>query len=713
MDPVPSAGGGNRGCRMIGRATRVMRRAVARLRRTRTPSPSERLLREQGRAALREGNVEQAEQILQTAVEECGGRDHQTWVWWARSLARGGRLEEAHQALRAAQERFPARPRLFVEMASLQEDDREQARRSLLAALELDPGEGLRLRIARTYLELGDYDSAAELAADLLTSSELASTRLERAAAIRAEALWQSGHREQAAEIVGHMDSPAQERVQAELWLLGDQPLQAWEALAPLSDAELPIALLKMAARRLRRGGHLQTALIALQRGSSIAPGDRVVRRLLSEVEGELKVLEGAWSASSVERSVEPARDTVLHLVAQSLPQVQAGYTIRTQQTVQAQRGAGLVPHVLTRLDFPWSVGARNVPAVEEVDGIPHHRISSPEGRLPLDQTLSQTFEQGCEIVSEVRPAVLHAASPFQNALVALELREVFDVPVVYEVRGFWEDAWLSARENEGAVESERYRHGRDRDLECMSRADAVVTLSEVMRDEIVERGVDAERVTIVPNAVDPAAFPPVARDERLAGQLGIGPDDVTLGSISTFWGYEGMDYLVEATARLVERGLPVKCLLVGDGRQRPDLERRVDVLGLGDRVTITGQVPHGDVLRYYGMIDVFVVPRTNDRICQLVTPLKPYEAMATERVLVVARTRALASLVDEGVTGHTFTPEDGDDLARVLEEILLDAEHRRALGVAAREWVCDGHTWAANAARYRELYRSLQARSA
>ena len=165
-----------------------------------------------------------------------------------------------------------------------------------------------------------------------------------------------------------------------------------------------------------------------------------------------------------------------------------------------------------------------------------------------------------------------------------------------------------------------------------------MVTLSEAMKADVVGRGLDADRVVVVPNAVDVDLFAPRPRDTALAAELGIKDGEVVLGYVSTFAGYEGIRYLIEAGSILKRRGHRVRVLLVGDGDERPALEAEARRLHIDDGTVIfTGRVPHADIQAAYSVIDVFVVPRTADRVSQMVTPLKPYEAMAMERAVVVS----------------------------------------------------------------------------
>ena len=228
------------------------------------------------------------------------------------------------------------------------------------------------------------------------------------------------------------------------------------------------------------------------------------------------------------------------------------------------------------------------------------------------------------------------------------------------------------------------------------------------MVTELVDRGVPADKITVVPNGVDVDRFSPVARDSGLAARLAIGQGQVVLGYVSNLTGYEGVRFLIQAIADLLQRGHDVKGLIVGDGAERERLIEHAVSLGIADRVVFTGRVPHEEVHRYYGLVDIFVVPRTSDRVCQLVTPLKPFEAMAAARAVVVSRVAALEEIVQEGITGLTFTADDAADLANVAESLVQDAEQRHTLGQAARRWVCQHRTWHQVGERYRQLYESM-----
>jgi len=401
----------------------------------------------------------------------------------------------------------------------------------------------------------------------------------------------------------------------------------------------------------------------------------------------------------------------VLHLVTDALPTTSAGYTIRTHEIALAQRAAGLDPHVATRCGYPVTQGRLDGRRLVVLDGVPYHRLLP--WRMPgrADAVVSCGLELAAGLTGRIRPAVLHAASNFANAGLALALRERYGLPVVYEVRGFWEDTWLSRHPDaERLANSELYQQNRDLETRCMLAADLVVTLGEAMREEIVARGVDPGKVIVVPNAVSAEFLEPLPDGGPLREKLGIRPGELVVGLVSNLLAYEGVGTLLAAVAELRRRGQPVRPLIVGDGAERAALQRLAGQLGLAGTAIFTGRVPMAEVRRYHAVLDLFVVPRTTDRVCQLVTPLKPVEAMASGLTVVASDVGALREVIRPEVTGALATSGDPVSFADIMEPLLYSSDLRRKLGANAREWVARDRTWAHNAAIYRAAYERLGA---
>jgi glycosyltransferase involved in cell wall biosynthesis len=492
--------------------------------------------------------------------------------------------------------------------------------------------------------------------------------------------------------------------------LLADRLVEGHRAALALdSSADGPLGEIAL------RTGRYREAVERLRRAGRRRPHDLGIQRAMERATGELALLDPAWRPVLPPRygPVEARAGRILHLLTNSLPYRSAGYTVRAQQVARCQQAMGLDPVMVTRAGFPGNEGAVGAPPASAVDGIVYRRLDPGlEPGIPIDAIAQRTAAALAALAGELRPAVLQPTTNHVNAQVALAVGEQLDIPVVYEVRGFLEETWR-ARIGDAALRGDRYAGARAVETDCMRRAAAIVTLSETMRTEILSRGgIDPSAVVVVPNAVDADRFHPGPRDEGLAASLGIAPSETVVGYISSLIGYEGIETLIEAVAMLRCRSRPVRLLIVGDGEARGELEAAAARAGLlrGGRAVFTGRVAHADIERYYRTIDIFVVPRTRDRVSQLVTPLKPYEAMAMAKALIVSAVPALLEIVQDGTTGRTFPPEDSAALADQLDALIDNPAERRRLGEAARAWVLAERTWAQNGHRYLDLYRRLGA---
>jgi len=420
----------------------------------------------------------------------------------------------------------------------------------------------------------------------------------------------------------------------------------------------------------------------------------------------------------------------VLHLVTNSLPETVAGYTLRTQGIVAAQRAAGIDAQVVTRLGFPVTRGHLRAGRYAEVEGVPYHRLL---GLVPAraDEALARDVELTVRLVERLRPDVLHAHSNHLNAQVALAVRERTGIPVVYELRGFLEETRRSleltrpGREmSRDGRDGETYRLTRAAETWCLRRADAVVTLGSAMRDEIVARGADPDRVVVVPNAVSDQlpTHPSLAARVRLRTWLGIAPDTLLAGFVGTLNDYEGVDVLIRAIAMASHENAhqtnphadhgatpgtsDLHLVVVGDGPARGVLERAAGDLP----ATFVGRVPPSEVPDWYAAVDVCCVPRRDLPVTRLVPPLKPAEAMAMGRPVIASDLPPLREIVTDWQTGLLVPPDDPAALVRALTLLASEPDVRHRLGTTAREHVRTRHTWSATTATYADTYAGVYA---
>lgn len=392
----------------------------------------------------------------------------------------------------------------------------------------------------------------------------------------------------------------------------------------------------------------------------------------------------------------------ILHILDHSIP-LHSGYTFRTLAILRGQRALGMQTFHLTT---PKHLGASV--DEEDVDGWHFYRTAasrSPRHVSGLAELLMmrRTERRLEQVAREVGATVLHAHSPVLNAIPAIRVGRRLGLPVVYEVRAFWEDAAVDhGTAREGDL---RYRLSRRLETYALRHADHVTTICEGLRNDIVARGIPAAKVTVIPNAVDTDSFTPSrAPDTALKSKLGL-EGTAVIGFIGSFYAYEGLDLLLDAVPQITARAPGVRVLLVGGGPQEAALKRQTEALGLGDRVVFAGRVPHADVARHYDLIDVLVYPRRSMRLTELVTPLKPLEAMAQGRVLVASNVGGHRELIEDGKTGVLFAPGDPRALADAVCSLLEARDTWPRVSSAARQFVERSRTWRASVAPYADVF--------
>lgn len=395
----------------------------------------------------------------------------------------------------------------------------------------------------------------------------------------------------------------------------------------------------------------------------------------------------------------------VLHVLDHSIP-LHSGYTFRTLSILREQRALGWETYHLTS---PKHVGCTDLE--EDVEGwhfyrtpaAPSQRSLPGMGEVALMRALEKRLE---EVARLVKPDVIHAHSPVLNGIPALRVGRRLGIPVVYEVRAFWEDAAVDhGTTREGSL---RYRLTRALETYALKRADHVTTICEGLRQDIVARGIPDGRVTVIPNAVDVEGFSMDGTpDEALKQQLGLCGCTV-VGFIGSFYAYEGLDLLVAALPRMLAKVPDLRLLLVGGGPQDKALRAQAKALELSDKIVFTGRVPHQDVQRYYDLVDVLAYPRHSMRLTELVTPLKPLEAMAQGRLLVASDVGGHKELIQDGKTGVLFRAGSAESLADAVLRLLEQRERWSELRKAGRHFVETERNWAASVARYRSIFEKL-----
>ncbi|WP_068808284.1 TIGR04063 family PEP-CTERM/XrtA system glycosyltransferase [Thauera phenolivorans] len=393
----------------------------------------------------------------------------------------------------------------------------------------------------------------------------------------------------------------------------------------------------------------------------------------------------------------------ILHILDHSIP-LHSGYTFRTAAILREQRALGWETFHLTS-----PKQGETATWVEEVDGLRFYRCPVPEAgpaginELRLMRITEARLEQ---LARELKPDVLHAHSPVLNVIPAIRVGKRLGIPVVYEIRAFWEDAAVD--HGSTAEGSLRYRATRAMETWALKRVSHAFTICEGLRADIVARGVPSAKVTVIPNAVDVEGFQLSGEpDPELRRQLGL-EGCTTVGFVGSFYAYEGLDLLLDAFPALLQKRPELRLLLVGGGPQDANLKAQARRLGVADKIVFTGRVPHSEVSRYYDQIDLLAYPRHSMRLTELVTPLKPLEAMAQGRLFVASDVGGHKELIRDGETGKLFKAGSADALAAAIGDMLSHRERWPMMRSAGRDFVERVRNWKNSVANYAPVYRRL-----
>lgn len=411
----------------------------------------------------------------------------------------------------------------------------------------------------------------------------------------------------------------------------------------------------------------------------------------------------------------QPATDSrynptmrILHILDHSLP-LQSGYVFRTLSILEHQRKLGWETFHLTtpRHTAPYQ-------PTETIDGWDFHRtppVSGPVAKLPVFREwaeMAATTRRLDDVIRDIKPDVLHAHSPVLNAIPTIRAGRRHGIPVNYEIRALWEDAGVShGSHREWGL---RYRAIRALETHAIVRADSITTICQGLKDEIESRGIPADKITIIPNAVDIASFSAdMDIDADLTEKLGLAGKTV-IGFVGSFYHYEGLHLLLQAMPDILKGNSDIRLLMVGGGDEADNLARQAEDLGIAESVVFTGRVHHSEVQRYYSLIDMLVYPRLKIRLTDLVTPLKPLEAMAQNKIVIASDIGGHNELITDGVTGDLFRADDPKALAETVLRVTDNRDNWDSRRENGRQFVETERSWESVVDRYKGVYGRLSA---
>ena len=402
----------------------------------------------------------------------------------------------------------------------------------------------------------------------------------------------------------------------------------------------------------------------------------------------------------------------LVYPLAFSLPYTSSGYATRSHGLAVGIQKAGWDIRPYTRPGYPYDTSKAdyvNLPDYDEIDGLSYRRMFDiKRNRMTEEEYLSQSVLLWETCLKSEQANFVQAASNYVTAQSALIAARRCGLPFIYEVRGSWETT--RASRDDSFMHTPKYHFMAQGEGLVINQAEHVFAITQALKEELMGKyGVGEHKISVIPNCVDPDRFQPRQRDKDLARKLAIPESVPVIGYIGSFVDYEGLDDLLDAVAILRDTGLDFRLLLVGDGAVRDILARKALNLDLTNKLIMPGRVPFAQVGEYYSLIDIAPFPRKAWPVSELVTPLKPLEAMAMEKAVVCSNTKALMEQVSSEKTGLLFEKGEVASLYESLARLISEPDLRRHLGKNARQWTIRERSWEAAGRMCAEIYRRIE----
>jgi glycosyltransferase involved in cell wall biosynthesis len=456
--------------------------------------------------------------------------------------------------------------------------------------------------------------------------------------------------------------------------------------------------------------GNLTKAILVMEEHQIYFANHPSYNRRLGFFKQHLSMLEEGFTVKNLNCSKYVPDGGVIYLLHNSLPHHNGGYACRSHGLLTALLDLGVDIQPLTRHCYPWDLSdfrEHELVDHEIVDSVKYHRTFNSSETNSSTGPYDNIYNYASRVIQHAqlnKSSIIHAASNHRNGLAAVIAARNLGIPCIYEVRGFWEITRIS-REPEW-LHSEQYQLAESMETTACQLSDQVITLNNAMKQELIRRGIDENKIVIIPNGVDCERFQPMDKDVKLLDELGL-KDRFIIGYIGSLVGYEGLDVLIQAMNLICFDNPDLHVLIVGDGVEMESLQQMVKNHYLEEKFTFTGRVPHEKVERYHSIVDIAVFPRVSTPVTELVTPLKPFEAMAMAKCIICSNVKALSEFIIEGKNGLTFIKDDPQSLAEILIHARTSGDYY-TIGQEARNWVKMNRDWNIICSRLKDIYERL-----
>lgn len=435
-------------------------------------------------------------------------------------------------------------------------------------------------------------------------------------------------------------------------------------------------------------------------------------KKLINLYTSYINLKDNSFSVPTKRTEYLAKSNKILYVLNNSLPYHSNGYSTRTHGLLKGVKQTKEI-EAITRLGYPHDLAKfRNEDFSDKhtVDTVDYYHIPSMDmwlNYLPLNEYLKTYGNKLAQHIEKNDIKIIHSASNFVNGLASTYAAQKMGIYSIYEVRGLWEITRIS-RQPEWE-DSEHFEMMKRLETDAAKSANIVITITFALKEELVQRGVKENKIFVLPNGVDTKSFQPLNKDLKLMKELNIKQSEIVIGYIGSIVEYEGIDLLIEALRKLKDKNINnFKFLLVGDGRYYETIKNKINELKVNDIVILTGRIPHREVKKYYSLIDIAPIPRKSYPVTEMVSPLKPFEAMAMGKVVLASDVAAIAEIIDDGYNGILFKKNNVDDLTEKLETLLQNEKLRFDLGNNARKSVEEKKDWSILAKQLDAIYEKI-----
>ena len=316
-----------------------------------------------------------------------------------------------------------------------------------------------------------------------------------------------------------------------------------------------------------------------------------------------------------------------------------------------------------------------------------------------------ELFDKVCRIFDKEKPDLIYQRySPNNYTGIMLSLK--YKIPLIIEYNG--SEVWVARNWGKRLI-----FEGVTEKIEILNlkMADLIVVVSEVLREELLNRGIEPEKILVNPNGFDPEKYNPEIDGEEIRKKYGFG-DKIVVGFVGTFGPWHGAEVLAGVIKPAIQKNSNIRFLFIGDGVTMPVVKEIIKRNDVEEFVILAGLVPQEETPQYLAACDVLVSPHVPnpDGSRFFGSPTKLFEYMGMGKGIVASDLEQIGEVLEHKKTAWLVKPGDVQELTQGILKLAEDENLRNELGRNAREKAVENYTWSKNAKRTLDKLREVLA---